>query len=501
MSYRSDPSDKTVFFFTILALFLIVFGFSLFTGFREAQKLFLHLSPDRSFMPFTVLTLRASFLSFGLVGIGLLLFLFLRTKVLKDAFKRLVSVKELNFLLLFLGLALVLRIAWIILIPTQLYADWKYYDKIAYHMSQVWSYEENGIPTAYWPIGYPLFLAIIYRIFGHSYFMVGVINVLLSLCICMLTYLIAKSLVGPSTSRLTLLVLAFFPSQIFFTNVLASEILFTVLLLLIIFFLLRPDFHAKISLPLITGVLFGLLILVKAVALFLPLVSVFLYFKSRERFGWILRNTLLTIMVAFLTLFPWMLRNKLALGTFTVATSGGINLYIGNSPISSGGWVWQKENPFEKLSAPNEVENDRLGYKLATEFILHDPLRFVLRGIKKEIFLFVTDNSAIAKELDLAAQSKRVDKFVVFNIIGEVYYLLILIFSVGGVVMFLKQRREKKPGFHLLYGILIYWMGIHFIFFGIDRFHFPLVPILSIFASGFLASQLKPPIENVVMKG
>lgn len=61
--------------------------------------------------------------------------------------------------------------------------------------------------------------------------------------------------------------------------------------------------------------------------------------------------------------------------------------------------------------------------------------------------------------------------------------------------MFLKGRWKRKPGFYLLWGILIYWMGIHFIFFGIDRFHFPLVPILSIFASLFLVSQIKPSLE------
>jgi 4-amino-4-deoxy-L-arabinose transferase-like glycosyltransferase len=496
MSYQSNSSEKNSLFFAIVALFLIVFGFSLFASFEEVQKLFLHLSPDRSFMPFTLLTLRTSFLSFGLVGVGLLLFLFLCRGICRNALERIEGLKESNFILLFLGLAFFLRIVWILLIPTELYADWRWYDKLAYHMSQVWRYEINGVPTAYWPIGYPLFLAIIYWIFGHNYFVVEFINVLLSLCICLLTYCIAKRVVSLPSSRLTLLALAIFPSQIFFTSVLASEIVFTVLLLLSIHFLLKQDFHSKIYLPLITGILLGLMILVRAVALFLPVIVVFFYFKSRERSGLILRNTVLTIMIAFLTLFPWMLRNKLALGSFTVATSGGINLYIGNSPISSGSWVWQKENPFKALSASNEVENDRLGYKLATQFILQDPLGFVIRGIKKEIYLFVTDNAAITKELDLAAQSKRIDRFVVFGVVGQVYYLLILLFSVGGVILFLKGRWEKKPGFYLLCGILIYWMAICFIFFGVDRFHFPLVPVLSIFACGFLVSQLEPTIEK-----
>jgi len=497
MAYQSNTIKKIELFIPILALFLIMFGFPLFIGFDRVLQLFLRLSPDRSFVPQTVLILRTSFLSFGLVGISLLLYFFLRRKVLKPALERLESISETNFLLMFLGLAFVLRLLWIILIPTQLYADWKWYDDTAYHMSQVWRYEENGLPTAYWPIGYPLFLAVIYRLFGHSYFAVKFINVWLSLCICVLTYSIAKRLDNPISSRLTLLILALFPSQIFFTNILASEIIFTVLLLLIVYFLLKRELHPAIYLPPLIGILLGLLILVRASALLLPVVIVLFYFKSRRRFSFIWRDVMLTLVFKFLTLLPWMLRNKLVLGSFTVATSGGINLYIGNSSISSGSWVWQKENPFQDLSAPNEVDNDRLGYKLATRFILDDPLGFLLRGIKKEVYLFVTDFSAMAKELDLAAQSKRVDKFVIFSIVGQAYYLLILIFSVRGVFVIRKGGGERKLGFYLLGGILLYWMGIHFIFFGIDRFHFPLVPILSIFASGFLGAYLLSPESKI----
>lgn len=496
MSYKKSVPDKTALFIAVLALFLIVVGFFFFAFFGEAQKLFLRLSPDGSFVPQTVLILRTSFLSFGLVGVCLLLFLLWRRNLLENVLTRLEGIRESDFLLLSLGLAFILRLVWIVSIPTQLYADWKWYDDAAYHMSQVWRYEENGIPTAYWPIGYPLFLAIIYWIFGHNYFVVEIVNVILSLGICMLTYYIAKRLVSPISSRLTLVILVLFPSQIFFTNVLASEIIFTILLLLVIYIWFKREVNPATYAPLTIGVLLGLLILVRAVALLLPLLILFFYFRSKRRPRLILKDIILTILMTFLILFPWMLRNKLVLNSFTVATSGGINLYIGNSSISSGGWVWQKENPFKDLSAPNEVENDRLGFSLATKCIMEDPLGFVIRGIKKEIFIFATDFAPIAKELDLAAESKSVDKFVVFNIIGQVYYLVILIFSAGGVFLFMKGRWGKKPGFYLLWGILVYWMGIHFIFFGIDRFHFPLVPILSIFASGFLVSELKSSLEN-----
>ncbi len=495
---QSGGRDKAPLLLAVLGLFLVVCGFSSFVFFEDVQEVFLHLSPDRSLLPQTLLVLRSSFLSLGLVGVGLVLFLLWRKSLLENAVRRVENLEEAKFLLLFLGLGFALRMLWIVFVPTQLYADWEWYDKLAYHMSQVCRYEEDGAPTAYWPIGYPLFLATIYWIFGHSYFAVKIISVFLSMSICLFTYLAAKRIVGPVGARLSLVILALFPSQIFFTSILASEILFTALLVLMIYLLVRRTDGSSIWYPVMVGVLAGLLILIRAVALVLPFLIVFFYLKSNRRPVLVLRNAALTILVSYLTLSPWLLRNKLVMGTFTVATSGGINLYIGNSPISSGGWVWRTENPFGELTAPNEVENNRLGYRLATKFIADDPLGFVARGVKKEIYMFATDFAAIAKELDLAAKARKVDQFVIFNLVGQTYYLTVLILSAGGFALLLREKRKRNRGFFLLGAILAYWLAAHFVFFGTDRFHFPLVPIFCIFSSWFILSQISPSSQRYV---
>jgi 4-amino-4-deoxy-L-arabinose transferase-like glycosyltransferase len=485
-------------FLVVLAWFLVVCGFSAFVFFEDVLKLFLHFSPDRSFMSLSVLVLRNSLLSIGLTGAGILLFLLWRKNLLKSALTKLETANETRFLFLFLCLALVFRFLWITFVPTQLYADWKWYDDMAYNMSQVWRYEDNGFPTAYWPIGYPLFLAVIYWMFGHNYFAAELINLMLSLGICLFGYLVAKRLTRPPIARLTLVIMALFPSQIFFTNVFASEILFTFLLILITHLLLKTEHGSPIYIPLVLGLLLGCLMLVKAVALLLPMVIIFFFVKSKRKPGLIFRDTIIMVAIAFLTLFPWLMRNKKTFGVFTLATSGGINLYIGNNPNSTGGWVWQKDHPFGAFIGPNEVENDKLGFKLATKYITENPLGFLIRGLKKEVFLFATDFSAMVRELELAVQSNKVDKFVVLSILGQVYYFFVLIFSIGGLILFLRHRSSGKPGFFLLLGILVYWMGIHFVFVGVDRYHFPLVPILSIFASICLIYMIKTPSRTCV---
>src|SRR5258706_11767500 len=47
--------------------------------------------------------------------------------------------------------------------------------------TDIWAgrgYAENGVPTAYWPVGYPGFLAGVFSVFGPSLFVVKMINLL-----------------------------------------------------------------------------------------------------------------------------------------------------------------------------------------------------------------------------------------------------------------------------------------------------------------------------------
>ncbi|MFW9998085.1 MAG: hypothetical protein ACFFD4_38940, partial [Candidatus Odinarchaeota archaeon] len=84
-----------------------------------------------------------------------------------------------NFVFFSLVFAFCIRFLWIILVnPTPISDFSDYYDK-AINLSKGYGYQTQGKDTAYRSIGYPLFLAVVFTIFGSSVFIAKLSNVFL----------------------------------------------------------------------------------------------------------------------------------------------------------------------------------------------------------------------------------------------------------------------------------------------------------------------------------
>src|SRR5262245_58368769 len=86
----------------------------------------------------------------------------------------------------------VLRLLWISTGNTHLTMDSAWYDWLAVSLAAGHGYYLNGHPFAYFPIGYPAFLAALDSLFGHSLFVAKLANVVLSLATVLLTYFVSK---------------------------------------------------------------------------------------------------------------------------------------------------------------------------------------------------------------------------------------------------------------------------------------------------------------------
>src|SRR5215831_2193532 len=117
-------------------------------------------------------------------------------------------------------------------------SDAKWYFDRAVSIVHGNGYAFDGIPTAFWPVGYPGFLALLFWI-----------------------------------ALFRILVLTAFPNFIFYQNLLLSEMLMTAILSISLLALIVARRNYQF---LATGVFFGLATLVKSQALFLPLLP-FIY--------------------------------------------------------------------------------------------------------------------------------------------------------------------------------------------------------------------------------
>jgi 4-amino-4-deoxy-L-arabinose transferase-like glycosyltransferase len=102
------------------------------------------------------------------------------------------------WLFLIVPVAFIVRLWWVLNVHTA-----PVYDFLKYHLGAVSIVEGNGYslygnPTAFEPIGYPGFLALLYKIFGVRFIFPKLANIALSLGIIILTYLIGKKLFSKS---------------------------------------------------------------------------------------------------------------------------------------------------------------------------------------------------------------------------------------------------------------------------------------------------------------
>jgi 4-amino-4-deoxy-L-arabinose transferase-like glycosyltransferase len=96
-------------------------------------------------------------------------------------------------------------------------SDFVWYYERAVDVANGRGYAVDGIPTAYWPVGYPGFLSLIFRTFGPSVFIAKLANVLLYSGIVILSYQISRRIFHSETAaRITVLLLSFSPNHIAF---------------------------------------------------------------------------------------------------------------------------------------------------------------------------------------------------------------------------------------------------------------------------------------------
>lgn len=356
------------------------------------------------------------------------------------------------------------------------------YDRLAISLLTKGSYvDTEGFPTARRAPLYPLFLAGVYSIFGHSYFWARVIQTILYSFLCIIVFLIGEKLFNKKVALLSSLICVFYPNFIFFSyyggpGFLLSENLFIFLFSLSVLYFVKLYRRPTIFNAALAGSFLGLANLTRAVtSLFiffiLPWFLVCFALKIKEKFKlWFI------IIFSFLTIIsPWAFRNYLVFHKIVFTTQAGGLFLTGNNPLAKGGagrGIFTIEEYKSKLSGKNEIELEKIYF--------HDGLQYLLSNPKIILPLFI----------------KKLLVFWYFKGDGltNFWYLFLLPFSLFGIFKSLKLESFRKGAFFLL-NIFLYFSFISMIFFGEPRFRYPIEPYMIIFASLGILSIRIPKIK------
>ena len=350
-------------------------------------------------------------------------------------------------------------------------------------------YSIYGKPTAYVGCGYPLFLSFVIYVFGEGQFYIRVVQSVLETGTGYLFFLVSRNFFNVKYSLISIALFSFLPSNIIFSQAVLSESLFGFFSMYLLYLLLRDDYKNRSSLIFLSGIIFGYAVLIRTA--FLPallLIPLYFFYKRKDLSG----KNILTGAVkcsaifaagAFIMLAPWSIRNKLAVDTFSLGTTAGLNFWAGSNPDATGTYYnkMTEDLPFD---FKNESERDREYFKLGFEYAKQNPLKYVILGFKKIGYLYSSERMAVlyftdAKPGETSTQVYRSVNPLILILVNVPYFIIILSGTWG--LLALKKKR------FFIYGFILTWMVIVFIFVALARYHYVLVPFFILGSVNFIS--------------
>ncbi|WP_295528955.1 glycosyltransferase family 39 protein [Novosphingobium sp. Chol11] len=378
-------------------------------------------------------------------------------------------------------------------------ADWYYAraDMLARGLGYL---SNQGVPTAYWPPGWPLALNAAFRLLGTSTVTVGLFNLACALIAGWLTLDLGRRIFGSELAgRTALLLLAVYPNSILYVPLALTEVFYTTLLLAGCWLLIARKGVLRLVLA---GAVFGFAMLVKTQTLIVvPLIFAIGLWREGNvlrRVPGIIGRAAILFACAALVVAPWTLRNHRELGAWIpVSTNGGITLLTGNNDSARGGFT--PDDPLVKaLDARtdlDELEYDAEAARLGKQWILDHPGRFAMLMPMKLWRLWGPDGEGVwAYETGSPAYKAAPWAFTALRAANQLWYFALLaLFGLGGWLMVRARRaaRERIIDWWLVpYGIALYPSAIAMVFSGQSRFHYPVMPFICMMAGWALATAL-----------
>ena len=380
------------------------------------------------------------------------------------------------------GISLIIRLLYIILMPTVVFGDATIYDGLAIGLIEGKGY--GGGVGSLIPPGQPFFLATIYSVFGYNTQIACIFQAFISSLTCIIIYYIGKSVLNKKIGIISGFIAAIYPTFIIYSGQLLTETLFIFLLPLSILYLLKVHEEPSAKNLIITGVSFGLATLVRPIILgFIPLILIWMLLSSKDRKKNLMRFVAIFV-IMMVVVSPWTIRNYNVHHDFVlVSLNGGCCFWMGNNPDATGRVLEQGNDAMLWTiwnMTDDEVARDKLFYKKGLEFIKENPSKFLVLSIKKFAYFWGFILPFFTCYLyDYFINPIPKGLFMVLAPLTVLPYAIVLPFAIFGIIFY--QKRDRKA--YLLFLLIFYYILIHSIILGSARYHLPLVPFSIIFAA------------------
>jgi 4-amino-4-deoxy-L-arabinose transferase-like glycosyltransferase len=351
---------------------------------------------------------------------------------------------------------------------------------------------------------YPIFLAVIYRIFGHYLFFARLAQMLLGGLVCLMVYFLALRIFNKRTAIISSLLAAFYGPFLYWSGEILIVTLIVFLDLAALLILFRAFDKPRKLLWLLGGVVLGLSGIARPnLLIFIPWIVLLILFMNKFKEVNTTKKQRLAYMLSFLAgvllvISPVTIKNFIAADDFVLISSqGGINFYMGNNPQADGktpqppgrvqtrsgflddAWmasVVLAEEAAGQTLKPSQVS--RFWYKEGIKFILHKPADWFKLMSEKLAYFWTGVEVTNNEDTYYFTRFSRILELLMWQKGIAFPFGIICPLALVGIIVSRKQWRKLL----LLYGFIFLYMFSVVLYFVCARYRLPVIPVLLIFA-------------------
>lgn len=342
--------------------------------------------------------------------------------------------------------------------------------------------------------GYPVILSGFYKIFGSDYIIAQILNVLLGLGISFTLYYIGVILFDKTLGLLAALFWALWPSQILYCELVSTEALFTLLMLLniLIFLVIVNKERQSIAAILGLGILCALTNYIRPFGIILIFsFCIFLLLKLHSN-----KNTykpIKTVIVSITILvISYIISSNIACAGISKIINKdiakfpiGFNLLTGSNAKYSGTWNLEDSNilseydegPFDAQDVQNKMKD------IAIKRYKQQGFQNVILFYNKYNIIWASDDNVLSYiKSGLEQESSWFNNlFRYLKFACNIYYLLMMCFCCVFSIYYFK--RKINGGFLVIITIILVTVATHLILEVAGRYHYPVISLFSLLAS------------------
>jgi 4-amino-4-deoxy-L-arabinose transferase-like glycosyltransferase len=389
------------------------------------------------------------------------------------------------------AVAIALRLAWVLCVPTKPVGDFAMYLESAWHLLAHGSLD----PTFVYMPGYVFVVAALQGL-GGGLAAVKIAGAVLGGLGAGVVYGLAGRLWSTGAAVAAAALYAIWPAGIAVASVTGTDMPAGVLIGAAIYCLVRWAPTRPWLAAVAFGAAMGVAAYTRAVALPLSILCAFYWASLRLRLRTVVTRTAAACAVAALVLAPWVVRNRLRYGEWLATDShGGLTALVGANPNSEGTYsrslnrIFFEVTGHELLSEPHR-QADRAAYALALDWTRFEPAYAVGLAVKKAERLLGPERGLLYWPIYRAGVLRDPDRTWFAERQGKIeavvdgFWVFLVVAGVTGLGVALATRQWARLSL-LPFGLAL--VGIYTLFFAEVRYRLPIALLVFPSAGGALA--------------